>query len=454
MNNEIVASPKIDARILWQMPSDEFNNWRRKHDYPRIFSFFKKKLPEFDKWISDQNLSADFMFEHSLSIFFDSSSELYLYRRGSSQKYFLSKWSVKVSKTDNVDSIEFIRKITPYQEWYKKSTGKVTDIRINRSIGRSRFLFMHLEMLDLGNVTLNARWDIGERLLDFTNLNDLKIINCLSSIELRLWFCSAINLSIEGDLAFLNAYRTKFYSFSNEKISNLKLNNGNFQKWQIQDCEVSFIATNSTIQFWNVRGWDFRGSITNTELLDCDFSHLAVNSPIDFGRVKTLHGHLKNLYSQIGRKKQASNHFFLEKTFERKSFLRVRANYNQQYYSAKGRFGKFLLKSNYFLKYVVSGFMNVLWGYGEKPGRVFFLSIILIFVFAAIYCFHPLSHADTKYNYVNSLYFSLVTFTTLGYGDIGQTNNILKLLSGFEALLGMTFWGILIAGFTSNAKDY
>ena len=48
----------------------------------------------------------------------------------------------------------------------------------------------------------------------------------------------------------------------------------------------------------------------------------------------------------------------------------------------------------------------------------------------------------------------MVTFTTLGYGDILQTDELLRLLTGIEAILGMSFWGILIAGFTSNARDY
>ena len=113
-----------------------------------------------------------------------------------------------------------------------------------------------------------------------------------------------------------------------------------------------------------------------------------------------------------------------------------------------------LFYSKYFFKYLKSGFLNFLWGYGEKPNRVFRLSFLLILICTFIYYFHPESSVETKDNLVNSIYYSIVTFTTLGYGDILQKDEFLKIISAIEALLGMSFWGILIAGFTNNSKDY
>jgi hypothetical protein len=101
-----------------------------------------------------------------------------------------------------------------------------------------------------------------------------------------------------------------------------------------------------------------------------------------------------------------------------------------------------------------SGFLNVPWGYGERPARVFLISIATILFFAGCYCFLPNAAARTHNDFGTALYYSMVTFTTLGYGDISQPTKFLQLLSGFEALCGMSFWGILIAGFTNNAKDY
>lgn len=113
-----------------------------------------------------------------------------------------------------------------------------------------------------------------------------------------------------------------------------------------------------------------------------------------------------------------------------------------------------MLQVVYFFKYLASSFLNILWGYGERPARVFVISLLTILLFACGYCFLPNASSKTFHDLGNALYYSMVTFTTLGYGDISQPDRVLKILSGLEAMLGMSFWGILIAGFTSNAKDY
>ena len=53
-----------------------------------------------------------------------------------------------------------------------------------------------------------------------------------------------------------------------------------------------------------------------------------------------------------------------------------------------------------------------------------------------------------------SLYFSIVTFVTLGYGDISQTSSLLQLLSAIEAFCGMFLTGLFLAGFASKTKQY
>ena len=47
-------------------------------------------------------------------------------------------------------------------------------------------------------------------------------------------------------------------------------------------------------------------------------------------------------------------------------------------------------------------------------------------------------------DFINSLYFSIVTFTTVGYGDITPIN-ISVFLSGVEMFLGLTMTGIWTA---------
>ncbi len=53
------------------------------------------------------------------------------------------------------------------------------------------------------------------------------------------------------------------------------------------------------------------------------------------------------------------------------------------------------------------------------------------------------SEGDVIYDPISCLYFSIVTFTTLGYGDFRPTNNA-RLISASEAILGYLVLGIIV----------
>ena len=50
-------------------------------------------------------------------------------------------------------------------------------------------------------------------------------------------------------------------------------------------------------------------------------------------------------------------------------------------------------------------------------------------------------------SFLESLYFSIVTITTLGYGDYRPKPECFQFLAGFEAAFGMFMWAIFIAVF-------
>jgi hypothetical protein len=51
--------------------------------------------------------------------------------------------------------------------------------------------------------------------------------------------------------------------------------------------------------------------------------------------------------------------------------------------------------------------------------------------------------ANLDNRFLSGLYFSVVTFTTLGYGDF-QPHPDLRLLAGFEAVLGYIYLGLTV----------
>ena len=100
-------------------------------------------------------------------------------------------------------------------------------------------------------------------------------------------------------------------------------------------------------------------------------------------------------------------------------------------------------------------------GYGERPTYALITSLEIVLIFAIIYMFTGISIGDRLINYnltsfsilekklilvdfLESLYFSLVTFTTVGYGDIIPIGTSI-ILSSIEMILGVTLVGIWTA---------
>ena len=79
-------------------------------------------------------------------------------------------------------------------------------------------------------------------------------------------------------------------------------------------------------------------------------------------------------------------------------------------------------------------------------GLVLYLLLLspFIYCFSNIYVEHGItSGGDVTHDRYNALYFSIVTWTTLGYGDFQPTPDA-RIWASFEALLGYVFMGILV----------
>jgi|GEM_PF-2238553 len=88
-------------------------------------------------------------------------------------------------------------------------------------------------------------------------------------------------------------------------------------------------------------------------------------------------------------------------------------------------------------------------GYGVKPQNVLITGLIIIFAFAAIYCFFGYYNLDfncdppTDSEFVNALYFSVITYATVGYGDVSPQGWLVG-LAMVEGLLGVVLNAALI----------
>lgn len=95
-------------------------------------------------------------------------------------------------------------------------------------------------------------------------------------------------------------------------------------------------------------------------------------------------------------------------------------------------------------------------GYGERPWNILIVSIVTISVFALLYMFIGIKTLNNELigislktintnslveiinTYIDLWYFSMVTFTTVGYGDMIVTSTIGKILVSLEVFFGVT----------------
>jgi len=113
-------------------------------------------------------------------------------------------------------------------------------------------------------------------------------------------------------------------------------------------------------------------------------------------------------------------------------------------------------------RWFTNGFLALVAGYGERPQRVIATAISVVLTSALLYPFEwvgGIRTADGVYlygnrptlaaelaafAYDNSLYFSVVTFTTLGYGDSSPAGGLARLLASAEAVSDAFFAALFV----------
>ncbi|NQT56298.1 MAG: two pore domain potassium channel family protein [Desulfobacteraceae bacterium] len=296
-----------------------------------------------------------------------------------------------------------------------------------------------------------SRQLIGRR-TEFLNLDDLIIENARSNTYIKLWFSSAINLTVIGNFAFLDAYKTPFTEVGATRTRSMKLFNGNYQNWNLKDCDLNFKATNSTLHLWKVEGNYFQCTLEHSDIKDCNFKEGQTKIGQGYKQAARFHRIVKRVYSQVGDFAKAGEHFYKEKQFEQSSMMRAKHHYWTEIQKEKRTLSKWVIYLKSYTKFMLLAFQNLLWGFGEKPSRVFLWAVFVIIGSAILYNYHP--DSCTLNEKVNSFYFSVVTFTTLGYGEITQVTPFLKVYAAIEALLGLSLMALVIVGFAAKTKDY
>jgi len=175
---------------------------------------------------------------------------------------------------------------------------------------------------------------------------------------------------------------------------------------------------------------------------------LAVDTSIEppsVSEIETTYLKARQGAEHCGDNKAASEFFIKEMNFRRKSTGKRLADSD----GLKEKAG--LTKS--LIGNIVMGVSS---RYGESPSRVVLVSLLTVFLYSLLYPLtsgikHPSSGFITYFSnqplgstILNSVYFSLTSFTTVGYGDFQPQSSISKLLAASESLLGVLLLALLI----------
>ncbi len=233
--------------------------------------------------------------------------------------------------------------------------------------------------------------------------------------------------------------------FENVVFNNCNLKAAIFINVNFTDCEFinstleDAIFRNNNLEKVEIKECDLKGTkIVETYINKLKFSD---KNTIDLGEDTFIDRIINNkdykeisrIYREIGKKFEgnnlldyASEYYYLSKCAKHKTL--------------KG-YGK-----------IKSAIFWMLCGYGERPTYALITSLEIIIIFSILYMVTGLSingeyvtyAEDVLSNFSKSLYFSVVTFTTVGYGDITPLG-LSVLLSAIEMFLGVTMVGVWTA---------
>lgn len=117
----------------------------------------------------------------------------------------------------------------------------------------------------------------------------------------------------------------------------------------------------------------------------------------------------------------------------------------------------------YSIKRILSKIVDLFCGYGEQPIRVVTFTWAVIFAFSVLFFLSGLQYADQPVAldlskslisnfeaFISCGYFSIVTFTTLGYGDITPVSTMSRILASAEALFGSFTLALFVVVFVKK----
>lgn len=262
------------------------------------------------------------------------------------------------------------------------------------------------------------------------------------------FYCENASITVFSQNTYFINCTFKKCNFKKTIFKNISLNNSKFNSCNMIDCIISL----SYIESIYIKDCDCRAFKTiNTiiEIIEFEDDYLTKFNENTYIDKMDVHKKDKNFYEKIFKVYKNVGSIFESNTFLNNS--------GEYYYLAKCMERKSLNGLGKIKSYI----LWLLCGYGERPTYALITSLEILLLFTILYMFTgldvngeiikydiffilnlPINNLASDFFY--SLYFSIVTFTTVGYGDITPIGYSI-MLSGFEMILGVTMVGVWTA---------
>jgi len=265
-------------------------------------------------------------------------------------------------------------------------------------------------------------------------------------------------VTFKGDANFLVKYFAKDVTFEKanlfpgKKLNLIAKKEGTvyFERTYLENVYLElYLSAGNLIDFTDAL---FRNTQIKKDQIE---NHILQEKKKEFSKAQKIYLLLKNNFHSIGQYEDESWAFKKEKNMERKSNCHFKTLH----------------------KWLWSCFLNAIYGYGERPFRVIVSAMVIIIIFAFVFMnfgidANPQLDTIPKYNILkelfmgirygdllvrlkdisleqikNCLYFSTVTFTTLGLGDFRPVEGWGRIFVGTEAFIGALMMALFIYTF-------
>jgi ion channel/pentapeptide repeat protein len=217
-----------------------------------------------------------------------------------------------------------------------------------------------------------------------------------------------------------------FSDFTNANLSHSNLNNAILDNTELNNANLSFAR------------------MVNTSVRNANMENVNLNG-VDISKLNGLETASFNRVNETDIKEAKLTYILLEKYFKNIGFFNRAGDF---YYRKKMMEGKEYNNNDRKMKFYSNLIFKHLCGYGERPINVLIISILIILLYSLGYASlgGPEGIGEGDNIYVDSVYFSIVTFTTLGFGDLHPNASIplMKVSAASEAYFGIILMPLFI----------